>query len=155
MSDLLTEESPPSTEITYAFIADPKPDQVDQIIDLYRQAGWWSDADDADLAVRIVSGSFLFAAALKGTKMIGMGRVISDGASDAYIQDVTVDPALRGRGIGSQLVKMLIEKLESLGIGWIGLIAEKNSHPFYTPLGFKIMPDSHPMLIDKQKDHQK
>lgn len=152
MSDPKTTKNPHQPEVTYSFLNDPIRDQILQIIDLYGKAGWWSDsADDADLAERIVSGSFLFAIAVAGTRVIGMGRVISDGASDAYIQDVTVDPQYRGLGIGSQLVRMLVEKLESSGIGWVGLIAEQNSHPFYIALGFQTMSNSRPMLIKKNK----
>jgi aralkylamine N-acetyltransferase len=38
-------------------------------------------------------------------KMIGMGRALSDLTSDAYIQDVTVLKAFRGKGIGKKLFK--------------------------------------------------
>ena len=156
MSDQKTEKSPQHPEITYAFLKIPAQDQIHQILDLYRKAGWWSDSiDDAGLVAKIVSGSFLFAIAVFEAQVIGMGRVISDGASDAYIQDVTVAPAHQSRGIGSRLVRMLVERLKSLGIGWIGLIAEQNSHPFYTRLGFKAMSDSRPMLIEKNEASQK
>lgn len=152
MSDQKTTKNPLQSEITYTFLKDPPRDQIHQIIDLYGKAGWWSDSnDDVDLARRIVSGSFLFAVAVLKAQVIGMGRVISDGVSDAYIQDVTVDPVFRGLTIGSRLVQMLVEKLESSGIGWIGLIAEQNSHPFYTPLGFRVMSNSLPMLFTKKE----
>jgi spermidine synthase len=75
-----------------------------------------------------------------------MGRSISDGVSDAYIQDVTVSKPFRGKGIGSQLVTKILEKLEKDGIEWIGLIAERGSARFYQPLGFTEMSNSTPML---------
>ena len=65
-----------------------------------------------------------------------MGRAISDRASDAYIQDVTVDRAFRRQGIGSRMVARLVERLELDGIGWIGLIAEGDSSGFYERIGF-------------------
>ncbi len=98
---------------------------------------------------RIVSGSHCFAVAVSSEAIIGMGRAISDGASDAYIQDVTVRETERGQGIGKKIVYMLISKLEADDLDWIGLIAERNSHGFYQPLGFKPMPDAKPMLYCK------
>jgi spermidine synthase len=95
---------------------------------------------------KIIKGSHCFVAALEDRRIIGMGRAISDRASDAYIQDVTVADAFRGRGIGSQIIHQLISRLQADGLGWIGLIAEKNSHPFYQRLGFVTMPDAAPML---------
>lgn len=137
--------------IDYAFITTPTEEEIERIIDLYRHAGWWEDVtDSASLVSGIISGSHCFLAGRQKGVIVAMGRAISDQASDAYIQDVTVDPALRGRGIGSQVVALLARRLEADGIGWIGLIAEKNTHLFYRPLGFTPMADSMPMRKTSQ-----
>ena len=74
-----------------------------------------------------------------------MGRIISDGFSDAYIQDVVVLPKYQKKGIGGKLIKFLIEYCLSKGILWIGLIAEPNQDKFYSNLGFKTMVNYVPM----------
>lgn len=118
-----------------------------QITGLYRSNGWWgAGPDDPELIRRIVKGSHCFITAEENDRVIGMGRAISDGASDAYIQDVTVVPDHRGRGIGSEMIRRIVARLEAGGVHWIGLIAEKNSHPFYESLGFLPMADAIPML---------
>lgn len=133
--------------ITYAFLTHPTDTQIRQIIGLYKKAGWWEGpVDNFKLVVKIVKGSHLFRIACDHKKIIGMGRVISDQASDAYIQDVTVHTRYRGRGIGKNIVSDLVLALEKEGISWIGLIAEKGSSGFYNPLGFEEMPDSTPMI---------
>ncbi len=81
-----------------------------------------------------------------GEEIIGMGRVISDGASDAYIQDVTVTKAYRGKGIGSSIIQRLLLALKKTGLEWVGLVAENNSRGFYEKLGFVAMKDAVPML---------
>jgi len=125
----------------------PTPDQNSDIICLYCAEGWWSKGtDDAALVDRIVAGSHCFLIVKKGSEIIGMGRALSDGVSDAYIQDVTVNKNFRGQGIGTKIIQKLVERLHSDGLKWIGLIAEKSSHPFYEQLGFKKMSDSVPML---------
>lgn len=125
----------------------PTPEQLEQIIGLYREANWWSDAEDnTDLVWRIIAGSHCFMIATDGRGIIGMGRAISDRASDAYIQDITVRKDCRGQGIGSKIVTELVRRLNRDGLHWIGLIAEKGSHGFYIPLGFALMPNALPML---------
>ncbi|HIJ55422.1 MAG TPA: GNAT family N-acetyltransferase [Deltaproteobacteria bacterium] len=133
--------------VSLAVLSSPTPDQIHQIISLYRYEGWWSEeTDDPELVSGIVAGSYLFIIALKEDEIVGMGRAISDGTSDAYIQDVTVKKAYRGQGIGTTIINELIKGLRADGIGWIGLIAEKGSHGFYTRLGFHRMQDSVPLL---------
>jgi spermidine synthase len=78
--------------------------------------------------------------------MIGMGRVLSDGISDAYIQDVTVLPGYRGRGIGGRIIAHLLQKLQAERIEWIGLIGEPGTRDFYENLGFKKMEGFEPFL---------
>lgn len=135
------------TVITYTFLESPTPGEISRLTQLYRQAGWWTgETENAPLVAGIVSGSHCFLAACQAAGIIGMGRAISDRISDAYIQDVTVDPAFRGQGIGSRIIARLVARLEADGIGWIGLIAERKTHPFYRPLGFAPMADSVPML---------
>ena len=136
--------------IEYAFLETPTAADVARLTQLYRQAGWWQDdADNPDVVAGIVAGSHCFLTARHGDTIIAMGRAISDRISDAYIQDVTVDPKFRGRGIGSAMVARLVARLEADGIGWIGLIAERKTHPFYRPLGFTPMADALPMLKTK------
>ena len=133
--------------IDYQFLLTPTQTEIDRLTELYRLAGWWTEAADNPAAVEgIVRGSHCFLVARSAQTIVGMGRAISDRISDAYIQDVTVDPAFRGQGIGTNLVTRLVARLEADGIGWIGLIAERKTHPFYQPLGFSPMADSVPML---------
>ena len=125
----------------------------DEIILLYKAGGWWKDSYDKTEIPQLISGSFTFAVAIdqKTGKSIGMGRVLSDGISDAYIQDVVVLAPYRGQNLGKKIVQILIEFCVSKGIQWIGLIAEPGSRKFYTNLGFKSMNDYIPMLYSTEK----
>lgn len=115
---------------------------------LLRDAGWFKDGENPADLKRLLDGSFLVAAAIDGQgRTIGMGRVISDGASDGYIQDVVVLSSSRGRGVGRRIVEMLVTEARRLGLGWIGLVAAPGTVPFYSGLGFEPMPDHTPMLF--------
>ncbi len=131
----------------YCFIEKPLSNDIAHITDLYRSENWWKqEGDNPGMITSIVAGSHCFVAARYNGPIIGMGRAISDGVSDAYIQDVTVMGSFRGRGIGTRIMETLIERLERDGIHWIGLIAERGSHPFYEPIGFSIMEGASPMV---------
>ena len=133
--------------LTYTVLVNPTDDQIKQITQLYRNEGWWAkQGDDPEQVVDIIAGSHFFLIAETSHEIIGMGRAISDRRSDAYIQDVTVKKQHRGRGIGSAIVNELANRLKKDGMERVGLIAEKNSHEFYSRLGFKQMPNSVPML---------
>ena len=136
---------------SYQFLIDPTCDQMNQIVALYQEARWWSSqSDNHDLVKRIIKGSHCFCVAWARKRIVGMGRSISDGVSDAYIQDVVVSESFRGLGIGTHIVRYMIQKLEADGILWIGLIAEQGAAGFYRPLGFNTMPNSTPMLRLRQ-----
>lgn len=122
---------------------------IEQITELYRSQGWWNGADNPDLVRRIIQGSHCFMVARHGGEIVGMGRAISDHASDAYIQDVTVKKNFQGQGIGTTIIRMIIKRLRLDGVFWIGLIAEKGSHGFYEPIGFKPMINSTPMILSQ------
>ena len=133
--------------LNYTTLTNPSFDQIQQIVSLYRAESWWTEGpDNPDLVVRIVSGSHCFMIATMGDEIIGMGRAISDGASDSYLQDITVKKEYRGDGVGSRIINLLVEHLNRDGLRWVGLIAERGSHGFYDRLGFKQMPNSIPML---------
>jgi aralkylamine N-acetyltransferase len=135
----------------YKFITDPSPSEIEQIMALYQTADWWAPEDTSrkDLIPRLIAGSHCFLVAQMEGQIGGMGRAISDGVNDAYIQDVTVLPHLRHLGIGSRIVEILAERLEQDGLRWIGLIAADDSHEFYARLGFMPMPFSIPMLLKR------
>jgi len=119
-----------------------------QMIRLYREAGWWGPANDCRPAFvdKIAENSYYFAGAFRGREMIGMGRVLSDGISDAYIQDVTVLRDYRHRGIGGRIIAHLLDKLRADRVEWIGLIGEPGTGNFYKQLGFDEMAGSVPFI---------
>ena len=83
---------------------------TDEIINLYKSGDWWKDHFDKSGVPLLLKDSFIFAVVVdKNTKKaIGMGRILSDGISDAYIQDLIILPDFRKLGIGKMLVNKLV-----------------------------------------------
>lgn len=122
-----------------------------EIVKLYKAGGWWKDRYNPAGLKYLINGSFAFAVAIdkKSKKAIGMGRLISDGVSDAYIQDLVVLPEYRDKGIGREIVKTLINHCKKKGVYWLGVIAEPDQDGFYSNLGFKQMKNYIPMKYEK------
>jgi len=107
---------------------------------------------DASKINDLIQGSFLFAVAIdiSTSRAVGMGRVISDGIADAYIQDLVVQGDWRSWGVGTMILTMLLEECKLRNITWIGLIAEPGSEEFYRSHGFAPMPEHVPMLFHEE-----
>jgi len=120
----------------------------DEIVQLYHAGGWWKDEYDPASLSELIKKSYAFAVAIdpQTGRAVGMGRVISDGISDGYIQDLVVLPSCRNRGIGKEIVATLVRKCTESGITWIGLVAEPDTEKFYRPLGFHRMEGHVPLL---------
>jgi len=120
---------------------------VETIAGLYRAGGWWNEAwDPADLAA-LIAGSFAFAVAIDTVAgiAVGMGRVISDGVSDGYVQALVVLPGYRGQGVGTMILSTLLDYCRSAGVTWVALVAEPGTETFYNALGFRRMEGHIPM----------
>ena len=122
----------------------------EDIVELYQAGGWWRDYMDPSHINDLIQGSFLFAVAVdrRGNRAVGMGRVISDGVSDGYIQDLVVLPDWQKMGVGRMIIEKLIEECRARKIAWVGLIAEPGKEDYYDSLGFRPMAGHVPMLLD-------
>ncbi len=120
---------------------------LDEIVELYKAGNWWKEHYKKQALTKLIKGSFVFAILLnkKTGKAIGMGRIISDGVSDAYLQDLIILSEFRGLGLGKQLVNELVGYCYNNGIKWIALISEPNQDGFYKKIGFKKMINYIPM----------
>jgi len=132
--------------ITYRLVKRPGPATLNGIITIYRAQGWWKPGDGPALLRRLIAGSHCFAVAELDGRVIGIGRAISDGVSDAYLQDVAVLKEARGSGVGSAIVRALLEALRKDGVKWVGLIAQDGTERFYRGLGFRVPGRAAPML---------
>ncbi|MBI5242383.1 MAG: GNAT family N-acetyltransferase [Elusimicrobia bacterium] len=136
----------PPQRVRCRFVRKPGRSLEGRLVEMYRAAGWWGREDTPALLKKLVFGSHCFIVAEDRGRAVGMGRAIGDRASDAYIQDVFVEEAYRGNGIGAQIVRRIARRLKGDGLRWIGLIAAPGTRSFYEGLGFGRMPRFDPML---------
>jgi spermidine synthase len=133
--------------IRYRFIKKADKRTLGQLMELYREQGWWTDGDKPALLGRMLRGSFCFIVAVEEGRVVGAGRAIDAYSNEVYIHDVAVLRARRGRDIGSELMRRLVARLKARGIVWIGLISSSYSSPFYRKLGFVSPPGATAMML--------
>ena len=68
-------------------------------------------------------------------KVVGFITAISDGASCAYIPHPEVLPAYQGKGIGSELVRRMLARLQHLYM--IDLLCDPGVQPFSMRMGMR------------------
>lgn len=68
-------------------------------------------------------------------ELVGFARAVSDGVSDAYLADVFVVAAHRGRGIGGRMVEAMVE--EGLGARFRWFLSTRDAHELYARYGFR------------------
>ena len=124
-----------------------------ELVDLYKEAGWWKDHYNPAELKWLIKGSFVFIVAIekKTNRAIGTGRLISDGVSDAYIQDLVITSNYRNRGIGKKMIDVLINYSKKNNISWLGLISEPNQDNFYKKNGFEVLKNYTPMIYKGEK----
>ena len=79
--------------------------------------------------------SYYHIAVYEDDELIGYIDSISNGVTDAYIQDLMVRPDHQGKGIGTELMNKMIEYLKE-HICMISVIYEEGLAPFYERFGF-------------------
>lgn len=107
-----------------------------QIADLRESVGWnRMEQVYRDPRLR----SFCRIGAFDGEKLVGYVDCVSNGVTDAYIQDLMVHPSYQGQGIGTQLMERMICFLKEQRIYMISVIYEEALQPFYKRFGFQEM----------------
>lgn len=83
---------------------------LEEILHLYASVGWTNYTDRADMLEKAFSNSLFVLGAYDGKTLIGIIRVVGDDASIIFIQDLLVLPEYQGRGIGTRLIKAILER---------------------------------------------
>ena len=97
----------------------------------------WPNPPSPATHLRILAGSYAMLLARDDAtgQVVGFITAISDGVSCAYIPHLEVLPAYQRSGIGSELVRRMLERLHDIYM--IDLICDTDVQPFYARLGMQ------------------
>ena len=75
----------------------------------------------------------------EGNRLVGFARAVSDGIYRCVIEDVIVDESYRGKGIGTKIMKLLVEELSDVEHIYLFTSGEKLKK-FYEKFDFSLIP---------------
>ena len=90
--------------------------------------------------------------AFHGERLVGFGRAISDGQYQAAIYDCAIEPEFQGKGIGSEIIRLLVAQLNHCNII---LYASPGREGFYEQHGFARMKTGMALFLemDAKREH--
>lgn len=94
----------------------------------------WASPPSPEQHLALLRGSSHVVIALEGIDVVGFVTAISDGVLSAYIPLLEVLPSHRGQGVGSALMRLLLEQLD--GLYMIDVMCDDDVFPFYEKVGF-------------------
>lgn len=117
-----------------------------EALDLYDAVGWGAYTAEPEILERALLGSRCVVTARRDGALLGLARVVGDGAVIAYLQDVLVRPATQGQGIGRRLVEEAFAPFDTVRQQVLLTDAEPGQRAFYEALGFVEAHDHEPGL---------
>ncbi len=107
------------------------------LADLRQAVGW--NRMEADLADASLRNAFQLCC-MKDGVLIGYAAVVSNGVTDAYIQDVMIHPDWQRQGIGTMLMEQVLGRLRQEGIYMVSVIyGDPALRTLYERFGFQTM----------------
>lgn len=112
---------------------------------LYISTGWApAEALTDDVLQRAMDHSWYWISVYDDQILIGVGRLVSDGALYAFICDLIVDPEYREQGIGASILERLKAKCRQHALRRVWLFAAPGKAGFYLKNGFDVRSDDAP-----------
>lgn len=112
---------------------------------LVESAGWQGIAEKGPAVLEeALSNSWYTITAVHDGRVIGMGRIISDGVLQALICDLIIVPDYQGSSVGSGILKRLLARCAERDIPLVQLFAAADKAGFYKKFGFEERPAGAP-----------
>ena len=123
-------------------LRDAKHCEIDPLKRLYESVEWKAYTRKPDAFMKMVRNSFDCIGAFDGKALVGLIRVLSDGAHILYIQDLLVMPKYQRKGIGRGLLEHVLTKYKHIRQKVLITDADSPSaHALYRACGLKAASD--------------
>ena len=113
--------------------------KLEDVSHLYHAVGWTNYTHQPQMLEKALSNSLATYLALDGDAVVGLVRLVGDGFSSIFVQDLIVLPSYQRQGIGSDLMKEALGDYEDAY--QIQLVTEQTEKTlrFYRSLGFETL----------------
>jgi len=113
--------------------------QIDKasLLNLYNNAGWSNYTRDPEKLEKSIQKSLYVLTARDDKKLVGLIRVIGDGLTIIYIQDILILKSHKRQKIGSYLINKVLEKFQKVRQRVLLTDDNRETRGFYESLGFE------------------
>ena len=113
--------------------------KLENVLHLYQAVGWTNYTHQPEMLEQALSHSLVIYVALDGDAVVGLIRLVGDGFSSIFVQDLIVLPSYQRQGIGRSLMKEALEDYkDAYQVQLVTEQTEKNVG-FYRSLGFEAL----------------
>jgi GNAT superfamily N-acetyltransferase len=98
------------------------------------EVSYWATGRPRETQDRLIDEAARIVGLYDGDRQVGFCRAATDGVAFAYLADVYVLAEYRGRGLGEELVREMVERGPLAHLKW--LLHTSDMHPLYRKLGF-------------------
>ena len=113
--------------------------KIEDVLHLYQAVGWTNYTNQPQMLEQALSHSLVIYVALDGDAVVGLIRLVGDGFSSIFVQDLIVLPSYQRQGIGRSLMKEALEDYkDAYQVQLVTEQTEKNVG-FYRSLGFEAL----------------
>jgi GNAT superfamily N-acetyltransferase len=113
---------------------DPGRVDIDAVHDFLANHSYWARGRPYAVVEQLVRSADRVVGIYDGERQIAFARAFTDGATLVYLADVYVLPAYRGRGLGVELVREIVEHGSYAHLPWI--LHTRDAHGLYRRFGF-------------------
>lgn len=115
--------------------------RLEEIINLYQSVGWTNYLERTDILEEAYANSLCVLGAYDDDRLIGIIRAVGDGRTIVFVQDIIVLPEYQRRGIGTELLRAVVETYKD--VYQIELLTDntENTKAFYRSVGFTASDD--------------
>ena len=118
----------------YELDDDPARVDVDAVHDYLANESYWAEGRSRETVERLIREATRVVGVYYDGRQVGFARAFSDGVALAYLADVYVLPGHRGRGLGAELVREMVENGPFADVRWI--LHTRDAHDLYRRFGF-------------------
>jgi GNAT superfamily N-acetyltransferase len=111
----------------------------------FLRTSYWAPGVERDVVKRSIEGSTVFGLYAPDGSQAGFARLVTDGATFAWLADLFVLEAHRGKGLGTKLAEAASAEAERLGLRQM-MLATKDAHALYERFGFIPIPPGRYMV---------
>ena len=113
--------------------------KLEDVLHLYQAVGWTNYTHQPQMLEQALSHSLVIYVALDGDAVVGLIRLVGDGFSSVFVQDLIVLPSYQRQGIGSSLMKEALKDYKDAY--QVQLVTEETERTleFYRFMGFETL----------------